>query len=83
MMDAVDDRDRRFYSWLAIVFGVLFVLGGFVAAFTSMGAIFIWFGLALLLAGIGLRTRLPAAVVAVGAAAVFAALVSYTAFVYP
>lgn len=79
----MDDRDRRFCSTLAIVFGVLFVLGGYMAAFTTMGAIFIWFGLALLLAGIGLRTRLPAVVVAVATTAVFAALVSYTAFVYP
>jgi len=79
----VDARDRKFYSWLAIISGVLFVLGGFLAAFTIMGAIFVWFGLALLLAGIGLRTRLPVAVIAFAATAVFAALVAYTGLVYP
>lgn len=79
----MDDRDRRFYSWLAIVFGVLFVVGGFVAAFTIMGALFVWLGFAMFLAGIGLRTRLPARVVALAAVAIFAALTSYTVFVYP
>ena len=79
----MDNRDRRFYSWLAVVFGVLFVLGGFIVAFTIMGALFVWLGLTMLLAGAGLRTRLPATVVAIVAVAVFAALTSYTAFVYP
>lgn len=79
----VNDADRRFYSWLGIVFGPLFVLGGFIAAFTIEGALFIWLGLAMLAAGIGLRTRLPARAVLIGAVALLVANCSYTFFVYP
>jgi hypothetical protein len=55
----VDQRDRRFVSWLGIVFGPLFVVGGFMAAFTTIGAIFVWFGLALFAAGFLLRAPVP------------------------
>jgi hypothetical protein len=76
-------EDRRFYSRLGIVFGPLFVLGGFLAAFTIMGAVMIWAGLALFVAGVGLKTALPAAIVAWFAVALFGSLCVYTAFVYP
>ncbi len=79
----MDDRDRRFYSRLALVFGLLFVPGGLLFAFTTPGATYVWLGLAMLLGGIGLRTRLPVIVVAIAALVVFAALVGYTAFAYP
>ncbi|MGE0602078.1 MAG: hypothetical protein AB7J35_21985 [Dehalococcoidia bacterium] len=82
-MLTLDTADRRFYSWLGLIFGPLFVLGGFIAAFTIEGALFVWLGLAMLVAGIGLRTRLSLAAVLVSAAAVLLALCSYTLFVYP
>ncbi len=79
----MDSADRRFYSWLGIVFGPLFILGGFIAAFTIEGALFIWLGLSLMAAGIGLRTRLPFPAVLIGAIAILVALCCYTFFVYP
>ena len=79
----MSDADRRFYSWLGIVFGPLFILGGFIAAFTIEGALFIWLGLSMLAAGIGLRTRLPFRAVLAGAAAILIGLCGYTFFVYP
>ncbi|MGE3076726.1 MAG: hypothetical protein AB7N24_21870 [Dehalococcoidia bacterium] len=79
----MDTAERRSYSWLGLIFGPLFVLGGFIAAFTIEGALFIWLGLAMLVAGIGLRTRLPLPAVLVVATAILLALCSYTFFVYP
>jgi hypothetical protein len=55
----VDQRDCRFVSWLGIAFGPLFVVGGFMAAFTTIGAIYVWFGLALFEAGLLLRAPVP------------------------
>ena len=52
--------DRRFFSWLFIGVGPLFVLGGFAAAFTDVGAVLVYFGVAMLCGGLLLRTRLPA-----------------------
>lgn len=75
--------DRRFYSWLMIAFGPLFVLGGFGAAFTTMGALFVWTGLAMLAAGVLLRTPLPGWTAVLVATVMWWGLVAYTAFVYP
>ena len=54
--DAMSAADRRFASWLLIVFGPLFVLGGFLAAFTDVGALCVFAGLAMLASGLLLRT---------------------------
>lgn len=80
---ADDSADRRFYSWPSIVFGPLFVLGGFLAAFTVVGALLIWAGMSLLLAGILLRTRLASWVAGSAALALFCLLTAYTLVVYP
>jgi hypothetical protein len=59
--------DRRFASNLFLVFGPLFVAGGFLAAFTDPGALFVYLGVAMFVTGLLLRTRLPtAAAVAAG-----------------
>jgi hypothetical protein len=71
--------DRRFTSWLLIAFGPLFVLGGFAAAFTIEGALFVFLGLAMLTTGILLRTRLPLIPVIVAGFIVFAALTAQMA----
>ncbi len=71
--------DRRFTSWLLIGFGPLFVLGGFAAAFTIEGALFVFLGLAMLATGVLLRTRLPLAAAIVAGLLVFAALTAQMA----
>jgi hypothetical protein len=43
------DADRRFYGILLLTFGPLFVLGGWLAAFTEVGALLILAGCAMLL----------------------------------
>ena len=43
--------DRRFTAWLLLGFGPLFVLGGFAAAFTEVGAMLVFLGLAMLVTG--------------------------------
>lgn len=79
----MDARDRRFTSWLGVLFGPLFIAGGFLAAFTTMGALFIWFGLGMLVTGVLLRTRLPFwHTVAVGLV-VTGVNTAYTFLVYP
>ncbi len=70
-----DPADRRFASWLALVAGPLFVVGGFLAAFTEPGAWFIAIGLGFLVGGILLRTRVPASIAVGVATAVAVALV--------
>jgi hypothetical protein len=42
--------DRRFYGTLLLVFGPLFIAGGWLAAFTMVGALLIFTGAAMLLA---------------------------------
>jgi ABC-type molybdate transport system permease subunit len=42
--------DRRFYGTLLLVFGPLFLAGGWLAAFTEVGFIFILTGAAMILA---------------------------------
>jgi hypothetical protein len=78
----MDARDRRFFSWLAIVFGPLFVLGGFLFAFTIEGAIFVWVGLCMLAGGIALRTPLPVWAVMTAAAGSALALSAWTVISY-
>ena len=56
---------RRFTSTLFLVFGPLFVLGGFLFAFSDPGAVLVYFGAAMFVSGVLLRTRLPI-VLAVG-----------------
>lgn len=50
-------EDARFYGWLALVFGPLFLLGSWLAAFTEVGVFLILAGLvALVLAPLLLRS---------------------------
>lgn len=83
MQRSEKSADRRFCSWLFIVFGPLFVLGGFAFAFTTMGALFVWTGLSLLLAGIALRTPLPSMLIALLALTMGVGLAAYTVLIYP
>ena len=73
---AMTTEDRRFTSTLLIVFGPLFVAGGYLAAFTLDGALFVFAGLAMLLTGVLLRTRLPMTVTILVGAVVFGTLVA-------
>lgn len=66
--------DCRFPAWLLIVSGPLFVIGGFLVAFTVEGALMVFLGLAMLLTGALLFTRLPLLMCIVLGSAVFAAL---------
>ena len=50
---------RRFTSTLLLVFGPLFVVGGFLAAFTVEGGIYVFIGVGMVASGVLLRTRLP------------------------
>ena len=68
--------DRRFTSWLLIAFGPLFVLGGLGFAFTNEGAVLVFLGLAMLVTGVLLRTRLPLVAAVAAGALVFATLVA-------
>lgn len=54
------DADRRFLRILLVVSGPLFVGGGFLAAFTVIGAVLVFVGLGMLVTGVLLFTRLPA-----------------------
>ena len=73
---AMTAADRRFTSRLLLVFGPLFVLGGFGFAFTVEGALFVFVGLAMLVIGVLLRTRLPLSMAILAGALLFAALVA-------
>lgn len=42
--------DRRFYGTLPLAFGPLFIAGGWLAAFTTVGALLMFTGAAMLLA---------------------------------
>jgi len=64
-------------SWLFIVFGPLFVVGGFLAAFTDPGAVLVYFGVAMLLSGLLLRTRVQVVLACGAGVAVFAALTAW------
>ena len=79
----MDERDRRVFSWLGLVFGPLFVAGGFVAAFTTEGALFAWAGPALFAGALALRTPAPDWAAGVPAGAIFLVLSLYTLVVYP
>ena len=46
----MSDADRHFYGVLLLVFGPLFIAGGWLAAFTGVGALLIFAGIAMLLA---------------------------------
>jgi hypothetical protein len=46
----VTAADRRFYGILLLAFGSLFILGGWLAAFTPVGAFLIFAGSAMLIA---------------------------------
>jgi len=47
-------ESTRFYGRLALVFGPLFIAGGWLAAFTEVGAVLIFAGTAMLLASVAL-----------------------------
>ncbi len=66
-MMAVSADDRRFYGRLLLVFGPLFIIGGWLAAFTEPGAWFIYTGATLTLASVALLRTWQSAVVAVTA----------------
>ena len=68
--------DRRFTSTLLLVFGPLFVLGGFLAAFTVEGALFVFLGLAMFVVGVLLRTHVPLSIAVLSGPLVFAGLVA-------
>ncbi len=69
------DDDRRFTRWLLAIAGPAFVAGGFLAAFTDIGAVLVFIGLGMLAAAAVLWTRLPAAAAALAGVFVTAALV--------
>lgn len=68
------DSDRRFLRLLLIVAGPLFVVGGFLAAFTVIGAMLVFAGLGMLAAGLLLFTRLAWPLAALAGVAVLVAL---------
>ena len=66
---AVDDADRRFYSTLAIVSGPALALGGWLAAFSDVGAVLIALGGFVSMAGVAVmpsRRRIILGALAVG-----------------
>ena len=70
--------DRRFTSWLLIAFAPLFVFGGLLFGFHIEGAVLVFVGLAMLVTGILLRTRLPLIAAVAAGGLVFAALLAQT-----
>ncbi len=66
-MMAAAGEDRRFYGRLLLVFGPLFIVGGWLAAFTEPGAWFILTGAVLTLASVALLRTWQSAVLAVTA----------------
>ena len=66
--------DRRFTAWLLLGFGPLFVLGGFAASFTEVGAMLVFLGLAMVVTGGLLFTPLRLAIAVAGGVLVFIAL---------
>lgn len=70
----MDARDRRFTSNLLLVSGPALVLGGFFATFTIEGALIIYAGLGMLVAGVLLRTVVPILLAAAIGALVCASL---------
>jgi len=77
---SMNAADRRYFSWLGIVFGPLLIAAGFGFAFTNEGALMIWTGSSMLVAGIGLRTRLSLWVVGAISATMLTALSAQTLF---
>ncbi len=53
----MEDRDRRFWTILALTAGPLLQAGGWLAAFTEIGALFVIAGSAMSLAGFALLPR--------------------------
>ena len=58
--------DRRFYGALLLAFGTLFIAGGWLAAFTSVGALLIFSGTVMLLAAPLLLRSLRVGALALG-----------------
>ena len=54
--------NRRFARQVCAVFGVLFVAGGYAAAFTEVGAWLVFVGFGMVVSAALLWTRLPAVV---------------------
>ena len=73
-LERVTAADRRFTSWLLIAFGPLFVFGGLLLAFHIEGAVLVFVGLAMLVTGVLLRTRLRLVAAVTAGGLVFAAL---------
>jgi hypothetical protein len=70
----MDAADRRFTWILLVVFGPLFVFGGFLAAFTVPGAVFVFLGLGMLLSGLAMAVRVPLLWAAAAGVALFVLL---------
>ncbi len=64
--------------WTFAVFGVASVAVGFLAAFTLVGALFVWLGVAAFATTILVACRVQLAFALLGGAMVFAALAGYT-----
>lgn len=58
--------DRRFYAALMLVFGPLFIAGGWLASFTAVGAALIFAGTAMLIAAPILLRSLRVVPVSIG-----------------
>ena len=59
------------------VFGVLFILGGYALAFTTVGAVMIFIGCGMLVTGFMLVTRLSSAISVLAGLATAIALTTY------
>jgi hypothetical protein len=59
-------EDRRFYGLLLLTFGPLFIAGGWLAAFTLVGAVLIFAGTLMLLAAPILLRSIRVVAVALG-----------------
>lgn len=79
----MDPATRRFAVWLSAFAGVVLVLGGFLFAYTIDGAVMIWTGLASFLFAAALAVHSPWWFATAIAAALDAALITYTIAVYP
>ena len=72
--------DRRFARQLCAVLGVLFIAGGYAAAFTLVGAWMVFIGVGMLASAVLLWTRLPTLVGALAGPLVTVALLLHLWF---
>ncbi len=67
--------DRRFARQVCAVFGLPFVAGGYLAAFTVVGAWLVFIGMGMLVSAALLWTRLPTAIGALAGPLISVALI--------